>query len=267
MANHANSTTVPEVQPGLALQTVNAERQPVVQTVNGEVMADSRDVAASFGKNHFDVLKAMRNLNCSAEFRQRNFASFKINDLTGESTSHVLMTKDGFSFLVLGFTGRRAGEFKERYIQAFNTMEAELRARPRIMIDFTDPKVLLGVLDHLKGEVDKKDAVIAAQVERLEKLDRIEGSDGSMSISEAAKGLKFDRIQDLFAFLQSRRWIFKRAGSKSWLARQEVIVAGYMEHADHLYRDKQGRDMVGTRALVTAKGWVKISAMLAEKLN
>jgi phage regulator Rha-like protein len=63
--------------------------------------------ASLFAMNHKD-LRHSGNLNCSPQFRERNFASFKINDLTGESTSHVLMTKDGFSFLVMGFTGRAA---------------------------------------------------------------------------------------------------------------------------------------------------------------
>lgn len=80
---------------------VDASRQPVVTVKDGEAMADSRDVAAFFGKRPADVLRDIRNLNCSTEFRQRNFASFKIKDLTGESTSHVEMTKDGFTPLTM----------------------------------------------------------------------------------------------------------------------------------------------------------------------
>src|SRR5208282_4137135 len=48
---------------------------------------------------------AIRELECSDSFRGCNFAPFKINDLAGESTSHVEMTRDGFSFLAFGFTG------------------------------------------------------------------------------------------------------------------------------------------------------------------
>lgn len=59
---------------------------PALVLKNGEILADSRDVAAKFEKKHFHVLEAIRNLDCSAEFKASNFRSFKISDLTGEST-------------------------------------------------------------------------------------------------------------------------------------------------------------------------------------
>lgn len=68
-------------------------------------MADSRDVAAYFERSHKNVLQSISNLHCSVEFARLNFQPFKIKDLAGESTSHVLMTKDGFTFLAMGFTG------------------------------------------------------------------------------------------------------------------------------------------------------------------
>ncbi|OYW63281.1 MAG: hypothetical protein B7Z40_15310 [Bosea sp. 12-68-7] len=101
---------------------------PVVTIKHGRVVANSRDVAQAFSKRHADVLRAIRELDCSEDFNQRNFAPFKIKDLTGESTSHVDMTRDGFVFLVMGFTGREAAKFKEAYILAFNRMEEELRS-------------------------------------------------------------------------------------------------------------------------------------------
>src|SRR3712207_5142345 len=82
-----------------ACSAENAGQAPVVAIQDGNVTADSRDVAAFFGKQHKDVLRAIRELGCSDDFKRRNFAPFKINDLTGESISHVLMTKDGFMFL------------------------------------------------------------------------------------------------------------------------------------------------------------------------
>ncbi len=102
---------------------------PSVFVKDGAVYANSRDVAAFFEKRHADVLRAIRDVQCSECFHRRNFAPCKIKDLTGESTSHYEMTKDGFAFLVLGFTGADAARFKEAYIAAFNAMEAELSNR------------------------------------------------------------------------------------------------------------------------------------------
>lgn len=128
---------------------------PVVSTINGVVMADSRDVAATFGKQHQHVLEAYRRLHCSDEFRQSNFRPIKINDLKGESTSHVMMTKNGFAFLALGFTGERAALFKERYIERFDAMEATLRAGKGFLADMV-PGILAEALSTLlPGMIEK----------------------------------------------------------------------------------------------------------------
>lgn len=87
-----------------------------------------------------------------------------------------------------------------------------------------------------------------------------------MCISDAAKTLEVKR-DDLFRFMDSRRWIFKRSGNKSWLAYDEKRRAGYMEHDDHLYIDAEGRERVATRALVTAKGLVKLTELLKPPLT
>lgn len=104
-------------------------RLPVLSVKDGNVVADSRDVADYFEKAHKNVLYAIRELDCSVEFHRLNFKPFKINDLTGVSTSHYEMTKDGFTFLAMGFTGAKAARFKEAYIAQFNAMEEEIRRR------------------------------------------------------------------------------------------------------------------------------------------
>ncbi|GEP03702.1 Rha family transcriptional regulator [Methylobacterium oxalidis] len=96
---------------------------PKVQIIDGELTADSRDVAAFFGKTHFHVLRDIRNLHCSDDFRAINFDLVKNGAGT---TSHVMMRRDGFTFLVLGFDGEDAGAFRESYIAEFNRMDQAL---------------------------------------------------------------------------------------------------------------------------------------------
>jgi Rha family phage regulatory protein len=86
-------------------ESTSTEIEPVVTMKGGKLIASSVDVAKTFGKNHFDVLKAIRNVLLKEPSLERNFAAFKINDLTGESTSHFEMDRDGFSLLAIGFTG------------------------------------------------------------------------------------------------------------------------------------------------------------------
>lgn len=100
---------------------------PLVAIHNGVPMTSSLQVAQRFGKDHKDILRAIRSVECSTGFQERNFAlSFYINDLHNDGQKKqplYYMTRDGFTFLVMGFTGKIAPQFKEDYINAFNQME------------------------------------------------------------------------------------------------------------------------------------------------
>lgn len=95
---------------------------------NGQPVTTSLKVAEKFGKRHADVLRAVRNLDCSPEFAERNFAfCYENNELqNGKPRPLFTMTKDGFIFLVFGFTGKSAGSIKELFINAFNWMADQL---------------------------------------------------------------------------------------------------------------------------------------------
>lgn len=76
-----------------------------------------------------DDLKAVKPLDISEEFRERNFALSKIDYQNGNIKKQLPMyyiTRDGFMFLVMGFTGKMAARWKEAYIKAFNEMEKML---------------------------------------------------------------------------------------------------------------------------------------------
>ncbi|WP_299077888.1 Rha family transcriptional regulator [uncultured Paraglaciecola sp.] len=96
------------------------------ELVSDELTTTSLKVAEVFGKQHKDVLKKIGNVECSSEFNRRNFAPVTYFDAKNEERKSVEMTKDGFIFLVMGFTGKKAAEIKEKYIEAFNWMEKQL---------------------------------------------------------------------------------------------------------------------------------------------
>lgn len=96
---------------------------------NGRPITSSRMVANRFKKRHSDVLRTVDNLDCSTNFNQRNFAFVKYSDQKGEQRREYQMTKDGFLFLVMGFTGKEAAKFKEEFIEAFNKMDEQIRSR------------------------------------------------------------------------------------------------------------------------------------------
>lgn len=91
-----------------------------------QVKTDSLKVAEIFGKQHKDVLRKLENLDCSTDFNERNFTLVEYKDAKGENRPMYEMTKDGFIFLVMGFTGAAAAKIKEAYINTFNQMAALL---------------------------------------------------------------------------------------------------------------------------------------------
>lgn len=259
-----------DTQPTLGLEAAVSPtpemRQPNVLAREGKAFADSRDVAAFFEKRHQHVLRDIRTLiERRPDLIGSNFGPFKIKDLTGETTSHFEMDRAGFTLLAMGFTGEKALDWKLRYIEAFDKMEVALRkAAPPV--DFSDPTIMLGFVQHLQGQVAEKDKIIAGQAEDLKRLDRIEGAAGTMCISTAAKTLKV-RPKDLFARMSAERWIFKRAGSHAWLAYQDKLQAAYMEHRDYITIDGMGQERVYTRAHVTGKGLVKLAEILNRPMH
>lgn len=89
----------------------------------------SLDVAETFGKAHDKVMRDIRELGCSAEFNAANFGEITYVDSRGRSQRAVMMTRDGFTLLVMGYTGDTAMKFKESYIKQFNAMEKALRGK------------------------------------------------------------------------------------------------------------------------------------------
>ncbi|EES4580766.1 transcriptional regulator [Escherichia coli] len=109
------------------MATIPALSHPDVTIENGRAVTTSIAIAEFFGKRHERVLDKIRNLDCSAKFTEHNFVSSEYTDSTGRKLPMYQITKNGFVFLVMGFTGKKAAAFKEAYIAEFDRMEAELR--------------------------------------------------------------------------------------------------------------------------------------------
>lgn len=102
---------------------------PQVTIENGRAVTTSMAVALYFKKLHKNVIQKIESLDCSPEFTRLNFQPSEYIDPTGRTLPAYQITKDGFVFLVMGFTGKKAAAFKEAYIAEFNRMEATLHSQ------------------------------------------------------------------------------------------------------------------------------------------
>ena len=109
---------------------------PQVSIVSNRPVTTSLNIAEVFGKLHKNVLRDIQNLECSAEFAKLNFElCHKNNELqSGKPQPYYEITRDGFTFLVMGFTGKLAAQYKEQFIKAFNLMEEHIKKNQGIIL-------------------------------------------------------------------------------------------------------------------------------------
>lgn len=93
---------------------------------NNVPMVSSQLVAEKFDKVHAKLVRDIENLHCSEGFKSANFGKCNFKNKMNREYEGYMMTRDGFSFLCMGFTGKKAAEWKEAYINAFNAMEKQL---------------------------------------------------------------------------------------------------------------------------------------------
>lgn len=117
----------------MTTQVATISATPDLEIIAGQITTTSNQVAAHFNKRHDTVLRAIRNLGCSPEYHARNFAEMVNEVEIGSGATRkdpaYRITRDGFTILAMGFTGKEAMQWKEAYITAFNKMEQELLAR------------------------------------------------------------------------------------------------------------------------------------------
>lgn len=89
----------------------------------------SLDIARTFEKEHKHVLRGIRELECSEEFRQSNFEQSSYLNEQNHKQPMYYITRDGFTLLAMGYTGEKAMKFKEAYIKQFNVMERMLQGK------------------------------------------------------------------------------------------------------------------------------------------
>ncbi|EPX0979499.1 Rha family transcriptional regulator [Salmonella enterica] len=116
------------------MATIPALVQPELCIIAGKVVTSSLAVASYFGKQHKNVIQKIASLECSAEFTELNFQLSEYIDASGRKLPCYQISRDGFAFLAMGFTGKRAAQFKEAYINAFNQMEKQL-SKPSVLSD------------------------------------------------------------------------------------------------------------------------------------
>ncbi|MBU5440268.1 Rha family transcriptional regulator [Tissierella sp. MSJ-40] len=133
-----------------------------IYSQNGNLVVSSREVAKNFGKEHFNVVRDIENLIENEPLKNEELKYFipETFNHRGNEYKEYLLTRDGFSLLVMGFTGKKALEWKLKYIEAFNKMEETIKKGQSDMFSQLSPQtqVLINLelgLNKLESEVNE----------------------------------------------------------------------------------------------------------------
>lgn len=173
-----------------------------------QAVTTSLQVAETFGKEHKNVLRDISNLNLDRLNFEQMFSEGTEPDSYGRNRRIYYMNRDGFTLLAMGFTGKKALDFKLKYIEAFNNMEEAIKEE-RIQLP-SDPMKVLELIFEANKNTDKKVERIDKDVKYLKDNQRIDSAEYSYISKQVSKKVyEYIDIHGLTLTAPQRSKLFK----------------------------------------------------------
>jgi anti-repressor protein len=233
--------------------------------VNASLKTTSRVIAEKFERNHRDVLRAIRDLiEQEKDWGVRNFAQTPyVDPQNGQTYQMYEMTRDGYSMLVMGFTGKKALDWKIRFLAAFNAMEVTIKHQQAPILDLNNPDQLIPLLANYAQRTQIAEARVTELAPKAEAFDLLDSMEGSLSIRPAAKVLGIPEGK-LKAWLQVNRWAFRQNGQGPLQAYVDKRNCGYLEHKLGDYNGRDGEKRISITLMITPKGMKRLAQIFAK---
>lgn len=258
---------------------------------NGVICTHSTLIAERFRKEHKNVIQSIENTiktlaeksahllenkieDIPAEIYSRFFVRWDVSDAYGRMRKGYAMTRDGFSLLVMGFTGEKAMEWKIKFLDAFNAMEEALKnivpqlsEKDRLRLQLfskNSAEVVEANNKLIQLEVSEAIAPLLSTIEeqkpKVEFAENMESTEDLLSIRELSKLAKDENLdigeKRLFQWLRDNRYIFsKRIGDRNINEPyQKYIDQGLFKVVAQTYNTPYGSKKVNLKIMVTGKG-------------
>jgi Rha family phage regulatory protein len=250
----------------------NTDINELVQVENEQVVTDSRKVAEVFEKEHKSVLRSINEIlaaqNCAAKFFYET-----TYDNRGKQYPMYLMNRDGFSLLVMGFTGAKAMQWKIKYIEAFNEMEKRLKAQSSDSYMIADPvarasrwaeeqKAHRQQVALLEANNARQEQIIGELKPKADYTDMILQNKGLVPITAIAKDYGMSGVA-MNEKLHEMKIIYKMG--RQWLLYSKYQAKGYTHSETVNFKHKDGRDDVAMNTKWTQKGRLFLYEKLKEQ--
>jgi Rha family phage regulatory protein len=252
----------------------------VITGKNGQNVTTSLIVAEVFEKEHKHVIRDIKNLACSNEFIESNFGLIqRISDLGHGRTRqdpYYEMTKDGFAFLVMGYTGAKAAQFKEKFITEFNNREQIIKKQTEMLQDdeyilqkgreILERRVsdLQKRLQNKEVQVELQQKVIQEAAPKVQYYNEVLTSESTHNTNNIAFELGMS-AQKLNMILKQKGVQYKQGGQ--WLLYMQHRDKGYTKTITHTYTNSSGIPQTSVRTVWTEKGRLFIHRVVKEQVS
>lgn len=216
---------------------------------NEQPVTSSLQVAENFDKDHRHILESIENLTVENSAVKNMFQEGTYKNSRGRLYRMFYMTKDGFTLLVMGFTGKKATHFKIQYINAFNKMEEQIKTG-----GFYVPSTMSEALRLAANQQD--------QIEQMKPkvifADSVAASNKTILIGDLAKILKGNGVDiggtRLFQWMRDRGYLVRRKGSDYNSPTQRSMNLKLFEIKESSHVNGDGVTVVTKTPKVTGKG-------------
>lgn len=229
----------------------------VFKGANNQALTNSLLVAEKFGKSHKDVMRSIKELLTSAQNCANLFIGSEYPDTYGRMQPMYIMNRDGFTLLVMGFTGDKALQFKLDYIDAFNKMEETIKNGGfQIPATFRDALLLAA---KQQEQIDEQQKRLVAQAPKVLFADAVSTSQRSCLVAELAKILQQNGVNigqnRLFVWLRENDYLCSK-GQYYNQPTQKAMELGLFELKQTTINKPDGTVLVTTTTKVTGKGQI-----------
>lgn len=227
----------------------------LVKIENNQIVTDSRSVAEHFEKRHDKLIHEINRMYgdyCVEEGTPKMvetpmfFKTTYVHEQNGQTYPMYLMNRDGFSLLVMGFTGKKALDWKLKYINAFNAMEKQLIESRTDSYMIEDP--VARAKKWIEEETERQELRKANKemLPKAEFYDTVASTESLLSMADTAKVLDMGLGRNkLFKFLRNKQIL--DSYNRPY---QRYVDAGYFKLSEDKY-------MVGDNCVVSTTTLVK----------
>lgn len=217
---------------------------------NEKPVTSSLQVAEIFNKTHKHVLESLDNLKkgVAENWADLFWEDTYVHPQNKQPYRMVYMTKDGFTLLAMGFTGKKAMQFKLKYIAAFNQMEEQLQSKYQVPTSFSAALRLAA----------NQQAKIEEMKPKVRFADAVSSSDTSILIGVLAKILRQKDVNigqnRLFEWMRGNGYLINRKGASFNTPTQLSMDLGLFDIKETIILHNDGHTTINKTTKVTGKG-------------